>query len=223
MMVRILLIACMSALFVVAAAQSADAQTASLYQQQAAGRPLTLEGNSWLYVQMPQPREIQINDLVTIIVKQKQQTQTEGEVSRIQQSGIDARLRDWVELDGFNIKLAPQTAGDPRARASLDSTLRTTAEIETASFVQFNIQATVVDIRPNGNLVIEAHSKVRDNEEAWEASLSGIVRREDISPRNTIESEKVAELLVHKRETGHIKDAYKRGWALRLYDSFKPF
>lgn len=196
---------------------------ASLYQQQTVGRPLTLESNSWLYVQMPQAREIQVNDLINIIVKQRQQSQTEGEVQRIQQSGIDARLRDWVELDGFNIKLAPQTAGDPRARASLDSTLRTTAEIETASFIQFNIQATVVDIRPNGNLVVEAHSKVQDNDETWEASLSGIVRREDIGPKNSVESEKVAELLVHKRETGHIKDAYRRGWALRLYDSLKPF
>jgi flagellar L-ring protein precursor FlgH len=223
MIQRIASILIVTAVVVVAGEQTADAQRASLYHQQAAGRPLTLEGNSWLYVQLPPPREMQINDTVTILVKQKQQSQSEGEVNRIQQSGIDARLRDWVTLNGLGISLAPQTAGDPRARASLDSTLRTNAELETASFIQFNIQATIVDIRPNGNLVVEAHSQVRDNNEVWEASLSGIVRREDVSPRNTVESEKVAELLVHKRETGHIRDAYKRGWALRFYDAFKPF
>ncbi len=101
--------------------------------------------------------------------------------------------------------------------------LRTNAELETASFVQFNITATVVDIRPNGNLVLEAHSMVKDNNEVWESSLSGIVRREDIQPDNTVFSEKIAELSIHKRETGHINDAYRRGWALKFYDQFKPF
>lgn len=185
--------------------------------------PLSLENNSWLYVPMPAVREVQVNDLVTILVKQKQQSQSEGEINRIQQSSIDARLRDWVELDGLNIKLAPQRQGDPRARGSLDGTLRTNAELETASFVQFNITATVVDIRPNGNLVLEAHSMVKDNNEVWESSLSGIVRREDIQPDNTVFSEKIAELSIHKRETGHINDAYRRGWALKFYDQFKPF
>ena len=204
------------------AAGSARAQRASLYHQQTAA-PLTLEHNSWLYVAMPPVREIQLNDLVTIIVNQSQSSVSEGEIQRITQSNIDARLRDWVELDGFGIKLAPQTSGDPRARASLDGQLRTNAEIETASQVQFKVTATVVDVRPNGNLVLEAHSTVRDNDEVWEASLSGIVRREDIMPDNTVRSEKVAELSVHKRETGHVNDAYRRGWALKLYDKFKPF
>jgi flagellar L-ring protein FlgH len=203
-------------------AATAHAQRASLYQQQNAG-PLTLEHNSWLYVAMPPVREIQLNDLVTIIVNQSQSSVSEGEIQRITQSNIDARLRDWVELQGFGIKLAPQTAGDPRARASLDGQLRTNAEIETASQVQFKITARIVDVRPNGNLVLEAHSTVRDNDEIWEASLSGIVRREDIMPDNTVRSEKVAELSVHKRETGHVNDAYRRGWALKLYDKFKPF
>lgn len=220
---RMLWVMAVAASVFVAGEGSAFAQRASLYQSQRVGRPLALETNSWLYVAMPPVREIQVNDLVTILVKEKQQSQSEGEVNRIQQSSIDARLRDWVELDGFNIKLAPQTAGDPRARGSLDSTMRTNAELETASFIQFSITATVVDIRPNGLLVLEAHKKVQDNNEVIEASISGIVRREDIKPNNTVESEKVAELIVNKRETGMIRDAYRRGWALRLYDAFKPF
>lgn len=202
---------------------SAFAQRASLYQTQRAGRPLALETNSWLYVAMPPVREIQLNDLVTILVNEKQQSQSEGQINRIQQSSIDARLRDWVELDGLNIKLAPQTAGDPRARGSLDSTIRTNAELETASRLVFTITATVVDIRPNGLLVLEAHKKSDENGDASEQSLSGIVRREDIRPDNTVNSEKIAELIINKRETGTVRDAYRRGWALRLYDAFKPF
>jgi flagellar L-ring protein FlgH len=126
-------------------------------------------------------------------------------------------------LDHFGIKLAPQTSGDPRARGSLDSQVRTTADLENSARMRFSITATVVDIRPNGNVVLEAHSTMRDNNEVWEASLSGIVRREDITPLNTVVSEKIAELSIQKRETGQIYDAYRRGWLLKFYDAVKPF
>lgn len=206
---------------VVCTAQSAHAQRLNLYQN--AGQPLMLENNSWLYVQMPAAREIQINDLITIIVDQKQQTQSDGAINRVTQSNIDARLRDWLELDGFGIQLAPQTSGDPRARGSLDSQVRTTAGLENSARMSFRITATVVDIRPNGNLVLEAHTSERDNNEVSEKSLTGIVRREDVLPNNTVMSEKIAELSIHKRETGQIYDAYRRGWALKFYDAIKPF
>jgi flagellar L-ring protein FlgH len=201
----------------------ARAQRASLYQMQTAPAPLTLENHSWLYVQVPPVRELQINDLVTIIVDQKQQTQSEGQINRITQSNIDARLRDWVKLDGLGVVVAPHKDGAPRARGSLDSQLRTNAELDTSARTRFTITATIVDIRPNGNLVLEAHSYQQVNDEVIEASLTGIVRREDVLPNNTIFSEKVGELSVQMRETGHIRDAYRRGWLLRFYDDFKPF
>jgi len=214
--------------FVVACASAAlptdaFAQRASLYQMQAGAQPLTLENNSWLYVPTLPVRELAVNDLVTIVVRQKQQTQSDGQINRITQSNIDMRLRDWVELQNFGIKAAPQTSGDPRARGSLDSQLRTNAQLDTSALMQFTITATVVDIRPNGNLVLEAHSQQQDNNEVWEQSLTGIARREDVLPNNTIFSEKIAELKVYKRETGHIRDSYRRGWMLKIYDDFKPF
>jgi flagellar L-ring protein precursor FlgH len=199
------------------------AQRATLYQAQTNAAPLTLENHSWLFVQMPPVREIQINDLVTIVVDQKQQTTNDGKLSRITQANIDARLQDWVMLDHFGIQAAPQAKGDPRARGTLNNQMRTNAQLDTSSKMRFTITATVVDIRPNGNLVLEAHSTVRDNNEISEASLTGIVRRDDVLPNNTVFSEKVAELSIHKRETGHIRDATKRGWLLRFYDDFKPF
>jgi flagellar L-ring protein precursor FlgH len=208
---------------VLVAASTAFAQRASLYQTQAAGPPLTLENHSWLYVATPPVRELQINDLVTIVVDQKQQTQTEGEINRIRQSNIDMRLRDWIMLDGIGIATAPMTDGAPRARGSLDGQLRTNAELDTSARTRFTITATIVDIRPNGNLVLEAHSYQQDNDEVIEASLTGIVRREDVLPNNTVFSEKIAELSIRKRETGHIRDAYRRGWLLQFYDDFKPF
>jgi flagellar L-ring protein FlgH len=87
----------------------------------------------------------------------------------------------------------------------------------------FRIAAEVVDIRPNGNLVIEARREIRNNEEVWLQSLTGVVRRQSILADRTVRSDEVAELRIDKRERGFINDSYSRGWFLRWYDKWKPF
>ena len=76
---------------------------------------------------------------------------------------------------------------------------------------------------PNGTLVLEARRDIQNGDEHWIASLSGVCRREDIQPGNTILSKDIAELKIDKREAGHIPDAYKRGWLTRWMDAFNPF
>ena len=96
-------------------------------------------------------------------------------------------------------------------------------ELQTKATLSFTIAATVVDIRPNGNLVLEAHKHVQDNEDIWDQSLSGLIRPQDVLPNNTVLSENIAELMIDKREVGHVRDGYRRGWLTRLYDRFSIF
>ena len=76
----------------------------------------------------------------------------------------------------------------------------------------FRIAAEVVDIRPNGNLVIEARREIRNNEEVWMQSLTGVVRRQSIGPDRTVRSDEVAELRIDKRE----KRLHQRRYTPRL-------
>ncbi len=126
-------------------------------------------------------------------------------------------------MEGFDIKPAPQSEGDPTIQAELNSRFKAEMGLETRDGMKFRMAAEVVDIRPNGNLVLEGHRSIRNNDEVWEYSISGIVRREDLAPDNTILSEDVAELQIHKREEGHVRDGYRRGWLLKILDSMQPF
>ena len=83
--------------------------------------------------------------------------------------------------------------------------------------------AKIVDIRPNGNLVIEGHQEIRNNEERWRISLTGVVRREAIQADRTVSSDSIAELKIDKEELGQVRDGYARGWLGRWYDRYKPF
>ncbi len=184
---------------------------------------LTLANSSWLY-NPPEPLKVlKINDIITIVVDEKQQVTSQAQVERRKQAQLNAQLKDWVELDGLSLKKAPQLNGDPAVNGTLQGQFRAQANMDTRDALRLRIAARVVDIRPNGHLVLEAHKKIRNNDEQWDASLSGIVRPEDVLPNNTVLSEDVAELIIDKRERGHVRDGYRRGWLYLLMDRYGFF
>ena len=120
---------------------------------------------------------------------------------------------DWAPFK--NLTPDPQPNGPLAVNGNLQSQFRVESDMELRDQMTFRIAAHIVDIQPNGNLVLEAHRTVRNNEELWMHSLTGICRREDIGPGNLLLSKDILHLNVEKRETGHMRDSYKRGWSWR--------
>jgi len=81
---------------------------------------------------------------------------------------------------------------------------------------------TVVDVLPNGNLVVEGAKIIRAGQESQYAYMRGIVRPIDISSDNTILSTKVADAQVEFIPEGELTEAQKKGWLVRLWDKIKP-
>jgi flagellar L-ring protein precursor FlgH len=210
-------------MLVVSVAGSLPAQSASLLGMPGQRRALTLADNSWCFQELQPPKQIGLHDRVTVIVKETSQFAAEGEVDRRKRANIDARLQDWIFFRNADLKPAPQSDGDPRIRGSLNSQLRSEMEMDTSELMQFRITTRVVDIRPNGALVLEGHREIKNNNEVWEQKLTGIVSRDDVLPNGTVLSEKVMDLKIEKKEHGHVRDGYKRGWLTRWIDAFKPF
>lgn len=183
-----------------------------------------LENYSWTYIPQPTPREFAVEDIVFIRVNELARMESDGEMQGRRNASYDAVLLDWVYLRGLEaIKPSPQRDGDQRVQGRLNELYRAQGEMETSERLSFNIAAKIVDIRPNGNLVLEAHKQVRVNREVWDVCLSGTCRAEDIADNNMILSERVYGLRIKKEEIGHVRDAYKRGWFIYWFDQFKPF
>jgi flagellar L-ring protein precursor FlgH len=206
----------------------ARGQDASLLQVQPAPKDgqLQLDNSSFIYRKLPpeaEHRELQINDIVTVLVDYRSSMLSEGDAEARKTASLNAVLADWLQFDGKSLIKADQSDGDPRINGQLQSQYRTESEMELRDSLTFRIAAAVVDIRPNGNLVLEARREIRINEEVWMQSLTGVVRRQSIGPDRTVRSDEVAELRIEKREKGFINDAYTRGWFTRWYDKWKPF
>ena len=212
---------------------SRDATSLGGHQEEVTGLPeepdenlsgMRLKDSSWTYKAVPPPREIQKHDIISVRVDLLSRMAADGELRRRKDARYDSRLKDWIVLDGLRaVRPDPQSEGEPRARGELRSDYRSLGELETSESLAFNIACEVVDIRPNGNIVLEGRSKVVLNDECWTYVLSGICRPEAIAPNNVVMSRDIINLDIKKMETGSVAAGYQRGWFQKVFDLFQPF
>jgi flagellar L-ring protein precursor FlgH len=186
-------------------------------------RPLSLAEASWTYQAPEEPKKLELNDVVVVLVDEKTQVISEGEMDRRRKTDGTFLLKDWIMLDGLNLQPDPQTEGEPAITGEMQGKFRSEAELQTRDSIQFRIACRVVDLRPNGNLIVEGHRSIRNNDDLWEMELIGEIRPDDVLPNNTVLSENVADIVIVKRETGHVRDGWRRGWFTKFFDRLQPF
>jgi flagellar L-ring protein FlgH len=80
------------------------------------------------------------------------------------------------------------------------------------------ISAMVVEVMPNGQMVIEGTRSVATNKETQTFRLTGIIRPQDVRPDNTILSQHIAQAEIRAEGKGMISDRQRRGILTRLLD-----
>ncbi|MEM6655106.1 MAG: flagellar basal body L-ring protein FlgH, partial [Planctomycetota bacterium] len=190
------------------------------------GAQLTLDNASFLHQPLPPEAmngKLLKEDIITVLVDYRTSALSEGSSESRKQSNYQAILSDWLGFDGKSIFAAPQSRGDPTVGGQINSINRAEGDLELNDSLTFRIAAKVVDIYPNGNLVIEAHRDIRVNDEVWRTSLSGIVPRQAILPDRTVRSDAIADLRIDKYELGTVRNSYSPGWLNRWWGANKPF
>jgi flagellar L-ring protein precursor FlgH len=81
------------------------------------------------------------------------------------------------------------------------------------------ISVTVVDVYPNGNLMIRGEKLLTLNQGSEHVRISGIVRAADVTPTNTVFSTQVANARIIYGGQGVLADANTKGWIQRVFDS----
>ena len=90
------------------------------------------------------------------------------------------------------------------------------------SFID-NITVVVIDIMPNGNLVINGTRKRNISDDIQEIEVSGIVRPSDITYGNTVDSKRIANFNIITKYKGASASYNKPGWLGRILDILWPF
>jgi len=74
------------------------------------------------------------------------------------------------------------------------------------------ITVTVVDILPNGNLVVQGEKWFTLNQGKEYIRIAGVVRPQDVSSSNTLPSSKLADAQIAYSGEGFLADANNQGW-----------
>jgi flagellar L-ring protein precursor FlgH len=145
-----------------------------------------------------------VNDIVTIVVSEQASAVSTGLTKTQRTSSANAgitsaagplavpgRLADLITVNGNN-----QLNG--QGTTSRTTTLTTT------------ISARVVDVLPNGFLVVEGSKTVLVNSENQMVTVRGVVRPYDLSRANTVLSGNIAEMELKINGRGVVNDAVHR-------------
>ncbi|MHC4345447.1 MAG: flagellar basal body L-ring protein FlgH [Planctomycetota bacterium] len=113
--------------------------------------------------------------------------------------------------------------GDWGLSAQSNNELKSKADYKDQRKFVDSITVVVVDVLPNGNLVVMG---TRDRNIAGDVQtieVTGIVRPSDITFDNTVESKRVADFRIETRNTGIAAPYTRTGWFGRILDIIWPF
>ncbi len=218
----------MMLLILVMLATSAIAQSGSLYVT-ASGAKVAGKGKlsetSLSAVTRPKPREPKVHDIITVIIKEESSYASDVNRSADKKVDVDAGIDSWVRFHNYN-SVVPVgfEAGKPEIKGELSVGSEAKGKATRKDKVLFRVAARIIDVKPNGTLVLEARKTLQIDDEKRCMTLTGQCRKQDVNAgNNTILSDRIFGLELVAKYSGGVKDSTRKGWLTRLVEMLSPF
>lgn len=112
---------------------------------------------------------------------------------------------------------------DPAATVNSSSSTTGNGSVDRNEEITLRVAATVTQVLPNGHFVIAGNQEVRVNFELRDLQVYGVIRPEDISRKNEITYDKIADARVSYGGRGQITDVQQPRYGQQVADIILPF
>jgi flagellar L-ring protein precursor FlgH len=184
-----------------------------------------LRGFSLFAVTPPPPRTYQKNDLIEIIINESSNQKSEQTLDTKKDYSTAAELTRFPSMR--HLLEAQLRDGDTTPIAGVDlssnNKFKGDGEYERKDRFTARIAAVVIEVKPNGTLLLEAKKQVTTNKEETTLVLSGLCRPDDISTQNTIQSSQLANLALTVKNEGDVKKTASKGLIPQVFDTIFNF
>ena len=85
------------------------------------------------------------------------------------------------------------------------------------------ITVTVIDVYPNGNLLVSGEKMVAINQGNEFIRFSGVINPNTVTTANSVQSTQVADARIEYRGSGFIDESNTMGWLQRFFVAIMPF
>lgn len=156
-------------------------------------------------------KAFRLHDVVSVVVSESLAASTDGQVKNSRASSANSSI---TALFGA---LKPSNALSNLVNQTSSSGLTAQGQSTTNSSLATTFGAEVVDVLPNGMLVVQATRQLTFSQQTQLIKLRGLVRPEDVSAQNQVQSTAMTDLELEVTGRGIINDStYRQNPLVRL-------
>ena len=147
-----------------------------------------------------------VGDILTIVISEST-TQTATKSRRNSKSG-SVSVGSGTGIFDFIKAFSASGSDNWQADGSATDTNRFTGQIT----------VTVVEVLPNGNMVVEGTQSIWQNRDEHKITLRGVIRRDDVTMNNTVPSYKVADATLKFNGKGPLNAKQRQGILTQIFN-----
>jgi flagellar L-ring protein precursor FlgH len=163
-----------------------------------------------------------IGDILTIVVSENNGATRNNNTTTSKKASVNASIASFLYGPGAS-GLLTKGGAYPAMNYTQDNEFNGGGQIANQETINAQIAVTVIDVLPNGNLVIEGQKKTSFAGEKQDAILRGTVRADDVAANNTVPSYNVANATIQYVSNGAVTDNQRRGWFTTIWQKITPF
>jgi flagellar L-ring protein precursor FlgH len=163
-----------------------------------------------------------VGDILTILIQENNGATRQNNTTTSKKASLNAAIA--------SILYSPTTSGLLTKKGALpainytsDAEFNGGGSINNAETITAQVSVKVVDVLPNGNMVVEGQLHTAFSGEKQDAIVRGTVRPDDVMANNTLYSYNVADATIQFLSKGTITDAQRKGWLNKIWDKLSPF
>jgi len=162
-----------------------------------------------------------LGDILTIAIEIDEEAEMKNDTARVRDGQQSASVGSFFGIGNY----VPSEIDmlNPNLELESESGFRGSGTTKRNEKLTLRVAATVVNVLPNGHLVIQGDQEVRVNFELRELQVTGIVRPEDISRYNEIEYDRIAGARISYGGRGQLTSAQQPRYGQQAIDKVMPY
>ncbi len=173
--------------------------------------------STWFLLEDIKPRHV--GDMLTVNLRER--------TDATKTANTETKKASDSNITAATIMGAPITTSDRelfKTKLASAYDFKGEADSDQSNSLTGSVTVTVVEVLANGNLVVQGEKWININQGDEYIRLRGIVRASDITPDNTISSERVANAQIEYSGKGTFAEANEPGWLTKFFNSkWMPF